>query len=370
MRTPILTVAGATLLIFAGCRTYHEPSHFELAEAAEKRGDKVTALHEYEESVRLEPEHKHAWRHIGYLKAETQGGKDYEIEVRNALMTFLMLETYEIGDVAGDEEMGLPETPAEPHMARTMVRALTAVINQIELIEGDALVVYHQFLVDPNDAELKALALEAEQAALDANMGTSPRARWYMGEILRRSGDAAGARSHYEAAMSQSKGMNRANIRAQASLSLVGGDLDEGWQAVQQLNRKELYVDFIEAALERNELERAVAAANVARRRYADPRIWRQLAEAQLLLDQPAGAGETIAVLEKWPGRDKDIAIFLRMVWAAESGQKTGDLAKKMTGNAVGQFNPARLAAHVEGSKADGTAKSDVKKAADKFMAK
>src|SRR5947207_542844 len=144
MRTPILTVAGASLLILAGCRTYHEPTHFEIAEAAEARGDKATALTEYEESVRLEPVHKHAWRHIGYLKAEKQGGKDYEIEVRSALMTFLMLETYEIGDVAGDKEMKLPETPAEPHMARTMVRALSAVINQIDLIEADGLVCYHQ----------------------------------------------------------------------------------------------------------------------------------------------------------------------------------------------------------------------------------
>ncbi|MCE9582878.1 MAG: hypothetical protein K8T20_10320 [Planctomycetes bacterium] len=370
MRTSILSIAGASLLVFAGCKT-HEPSHFELGEAAEMRGDKVEALSQFQEAVRLEPAHKHAWRHIGYLKADKQGCKEYEKEVCDALLTFLLMETYEIGDVAGDREFGIPETPVEPHLARTMVRGLNKLIHQIEAIEGDSDICYREFLGDPSNGDLKQIALDSQQTVLDSNLGISPRAHYYMGEILRRSGDTAGAKSHYDTALAQSKELGRTNLRATASLSLVGGDLDEGWLAVSELDRRELYVEYIESCLQRNDLDRALKAALMARKHYADVTIWRQVAETNLLLDQTAGAADAIYVLEKWPCDDKEVAVFLRLCWAAESGTKIDGFAKKMDGMASsGTFDPTRLAAHVEASKADAAAKSAVRKAADKMAPK
>lgn len=370
MRTPILSLAGASLLFFAGCST-PVPTHFDLGIAAEKRGDKVTALAEFEKSVSLEPVHKHAWRHIGYLKSETQGGKDYTKSVRDAILLFLMLETYEIGNVAGDRELGIPESPVEPHLARRMVRACNAVIRKIDQIEEEADVCYREFVLDPSDAELKQMALDAQAAALDANKGVSPKAHWMMGEICRRSGDDSGAKAHYETALQQSKDLKRTNLKAQAGLALVGGDLDEGWLAVSQLKNRDLYGDFIETCLRRNEIDRAIMAARSARKNHADVRIWRLLAEAHLLKDETANASEVISTLEKWPGKDKDAANFLRLCWAALSGAKTADAAKLLEdASATGNFDPTRLAAHIEGSKADGAAKAAVKKAADKMTAK
>ncbi|MEK7466705.1 MAG: hypothetical protein AAB074_04750 [Planctomycetota bacterium] len=371
MRTPILSLAGASLLVvFAGCKT-PVPTHYDLGIAAENRGDRVLALQEFEESVRLEPVHKHAWRHIGYIKADKQGGKDYTKEVRDAIMTFLMLETYEMGNCAGDKEYGIPETPVEPHLARRMVRACNAVIHKIEQIEAEADVCFREFVMDPSDAELKAMALDAQGAALEANMGVSPKAHYMMGEIHRRSGDDGGAKGHYETALQQSKDLKRVNLKAQAGAAIVGGDLDEGWLAVRELNKRELYADFVEACIQRNELDRAVMAAKEGRKHYADARLWRLLAEAHLLKDETANAGEVIATLEKWPGKDKDASNFLRLCWAALSGAKTAEFAKKLEGaSASGSFDPSRLAAKVDGSKADGAAKSAVKKAADKMTAK
>lgn len=370
MRTPILSLAGASLLFFAGCKT-PVPTHFDLGIAAEKRGDKATALSEFETSVSLEPVHKHAWRHIGYLKSEKQGGKDYTKEVRDAILLFLMLETYEVGNVAGDPELGIPESPVEPHLARRMVRACNAVIRKIDEIEEEADVCYREFILDTSDADLKQMALDAQGAALEANMGVSPKAHWMMGEILRRSGDAAGAKGHYEIALQQSKDLKRTNLKAQVGLALVGGNLDEGWLAVSQLKNRDLYVEFIEACLERNELDRAVMAATAARKNHADARVWRLLAEAHLLKDDTANAASVISTLEKWPGKDKDAANFLRLCWAALTGGKTAEVAKKLDdASATGSFDPSRLAAHVEGSKADGAAKAAVKKAADKMTAK
>lgn len=370
MRTPILSLAGASLLLFAGCKT-PEPTHFDLGVAAEKRGDRVAALTEFEEAVRLEPVHKHAWRHIGYLKADKQGGKDHTKAVRDALLLFLMLETYEIGNVAGDPEYGIPETPVEPHLARRMVRACNAVIRKIEDIEAEAEVCFREFSLIPADADLRQIAIDAQLAALEANMGVSPKAHLRMGDICRISGDDAGAKTHYETSLQQSKDLKRQNLRAQAGLALVGGDLDEGWLAVRQVNDRALYADFIEACIGRNELDRAVMAAREARRNYADARIWRLLAEAHLLKDETASAAEVISTLEKWPGRDKSAAHFLRLCWAALAGSKTADTAKRLEGAApVEDFDPSRLAAHVEGSKADGAAKAAVKKAAEALTAK
>ncbi|KAF0247166.1 MAG: hypothetical protein FD180_105 [Planctomycetota bacterium] len=371
MRTPILSIAGASILvIIAGCKT-PVPTHFDLGVAAENSGDRVEALRQFEESVRLEPVHKHAWRHIGYIKADKQGGKDYTKEVRDAILTFLMLETYEIGNVAGDKAYGIPETPVEPHLARRMVRACNAVIHKIEQIEADADVCYREFVIDPSDGELKQMALDSQGAALDANMGVSPKAHYMMGEILRRSGDDGGAKGHYETALQQSKDLKRANLKAQAGAAITGGDLDEGWLAVRELNKRELYGDFIEACIKRNELDRAVMAGSEARGHYADARIWRLLAEAHLLKDETANASKLISTLEKWPGKDMDAANFLRLCWAALSGAKTAEFAKKLeSASATGNFDPSRLAAKVDGSKADGAAKSAVKKAADKMTAK
>jgi hypothetical protein len=370
MRTPILSFAGASLLILAGCKT-PEPTHFDLGMRAEKAGDRVLALQEFEESVRLEPVHKHAWRHIGYLKADKQGGKEYTKEVRDAILTFLMLETYEIGNCAGDEDYGIPESPVEPHLARRMVRACNAVIHKIEQIEAEADVCYREFVVDPSDGELKQMALDAQGAALEANMGVSPKAHYMMGEILRRCGDDAGAKGHYETAVQQSKDLKKTNVKSQAALALVGGDLDAGWLAVRELNKRDLYVDFVNTCIQRNELDRAVMAAQEGRKHYADARLWRLLAEAHLLKDETSNAGEAIAVLEKWKGKDQDATSFLRLCWAALSGAKTAEFAKKLeSASATGSFDPSRLAAKVDGSKADGAAKSAVKKAADKLTAK
>jgi hypothetical protein len=83
-------------------------------------------------------------------------------------------------------------------------------------------------------------------------------------------------------------------------------------------------------------------AAKEARKRFADARIWRLLAEAHLLKNETSNAGEVIATLEKWPGKDKDASNYLRLCWAALSGAKTAEFAKKLeSASASGTFDPS-----------------------------
>lgn len=369
MRTPLLSLAGAAVLALAGCRTPHEPTHFELAEKAMAAGDTTTALQEYEEAVRLEPQHKYAWLNIGYLKAEKQGGKDYTKMVRDALMTFLMLETYEIGNVECDHEWGIC-TPEEPHLARRMVRGLNTVVRCIDNIEDQALICFELWREAPEDAELKAFALESQQAALDANMGMSPRAHFYLGEIARLSGEEAAANGHYQQALDQAKSMNRNYRRAQVGLALTGGNMDEGWLAIKEENNPEFYVAYAEKALSAGDVDRAIAALTEARRQHVRLDIYRKLAEAYLLADQTENAKNIIGALEKWPRQNKEVELFLRICAAALSGEKTDAWSKKLDGVTPGGsvFDPARLAAKVEGSaKADDAGKKAVKKGAAKL---
>ena len=370
MRTPIVTLlAGAAVILAAGCRTPHEPTHFELAEKAKAQGDKTQALVEYQEAARLEPRHKYAWLNIGYLKAEKPGCKEYTRETRDALRTFLMLESYEIGDVAGDRAAGIPESPVEPHLARRVARGLHEVIIAIEGVEEQADVIYGEFLLEPGDPELKALAIEGQQAVLDANLGISPRAHYYLGEIARRSGDEAGAKAHYEQSAAQAKQLNRTYRNAQIGLALTGGDLEEGWLAIRMENRKDLYLDYAEAAIRRGQLDRAAFALEETRRHFVDVTVFRKLAEIHLLRDDLGSANAIIGVLERWPRRSKEVEIYLRLCAAALGGQKTGEWSSLMDKTTPGElvFDPARLAQHVGESKADGVAKAAVKKAAERI---
>lgn len=369
MRKVLASVAGAAVLFAAGCRTPKEPTHFELAQKAEQAGDKTTALKEYEEAVRLTPDHKYAWLHIGYLKSEKQGGKEYTRQVRDALRTFLLLETFETGNVAGDPEMEIPNSPEEPHLARRMVRHLSAVVRTIDQIEDMAWVIESIWRETPDDAELKGLAIEGWQAALDANVGESPKCHWHLGEVKRLSGDEAGARGHFEQAQAQAMAMGYSFRKAQVGLALTGGDLDAGWVAVQEENSGDLYVAYAEASLKKGDVDRAVAALIEGRRHHVDIRIWRLLAESQLLAGQTSNASSTIATLEMWPRRDKAVEAYLRLVWAALAKEKTEAHEKKFNETAKagwGSFDPARLAAHVAGSDASGDAKAAVKRAAGK----
>jgi len=370
MRSIILTtVAGAALALLAGCRAVHEPSQYELGEKALARGDKVAAKGYFEEALRLEPVHKHAWRQIAYLKAEQQGCKEHTKETRDAFLTFLMLETYQIGNVEGDVEAGIPEGPREPHLARNMAKSWSRVLNLLTAIEGDADICYEEFASTPGDTELKALAVESQEAVLAANLGVSPRAHYYLGEIARISGDEAAARGHFEQAKAQAASLGRTDARATIGLALTGGDLDAAWNEVRAVNDRELYLSYAEAAVKKGEPGRAAAILEDARRRYADIRIWRMLAEVHLLQNQVASARDVIATLERWPRQDRQVETFLAMCAAAlDDGKVDGYVKALAEQDAVStEFSPARLAAHVDGSGASAGAKGAVRAAAGKL---
>jgi tetratricopeptide (TPR) repeat protein len=370
---PFALGGAAVILCAAGCRTPHEPTHFELAENARASGDKVTALREYEECLRLEPRHKYAWLNVGYIKNEKIGGKEYTKTVRDALNTFLALETYETGNVAGDVAYGIPESPTEPHMARRVRNAVVAVIRALDQIEFLAEETFAAWRMAPEDAELKSLTTEAWQAALDANLGQSPKCHYYLGEIARLSGEDAGAKGHFETALAQAKEMGYNYRRAQARHALVGGDLDEGWLAIREENNLDLYLAYAEAAVKAGQLDRALMGLKEARTHYVDIRIWRALAEAHLLAGNVESANSAIRTLERWNNDNPEATVFIRMCSAALAGQKVDQWSKEFAKHEPGAmvFNPARLAAHVDGSAtATGDAKKAVRKAADAMVAK